>query len=667
VTAFTHEGEGAPEKGSALKLVMERLLAKGAVPKEGSETEWHCPLTDNHTHGDQNASLTVRYGDINPNMVVMSCAQCGDAKVFLPFLDLAMKDLYDRPTKVDRGKVVKTDRYVYADETGEPLFRVVKKRYERGKPDVFQQRWDAEEQRFRGGEGVMRGCRKPLYRLDRLLEAVGEGWELHLTEGESDADALNAWFIKNKVDAFATCHPEGAGKWQPEHTQALAGAAQGVVWADRDRPGYACAHERLSAALAAGVRAEARQPVEGKDVRDHLAAGHAPHDGKRIKKKALAQLAGEAKERADGAADDELEAEVAKAERQIMVREEARRRVLARRAEEGFRPLRRLSLKEALDGDRPEEPPTVIFGLHRQGYNTTITARYKTGKTTLGANLLRSLADGDPFLDRFSVAPPAGRIGLLNYETTENDMLEWLESSGIQNTDRIAIENLRGHPFSLASERNRQELIDWCREMDVEVLLMDPHRMAFAGFGKEIDNDDVNRFTATLDEVKAEAGVSDLFLFVHTGRGEADEGAEHARGATALDDWADQRWVLAKSKEPDDETRYFYADGRLPYVREFKLDFDPATRRLSAEEGNRRGQASDKQLKEVLSILETAGADGANTSDLKRLCGISKRQETAFTALLGRATGAGHVFRMVGGRGKETRYWLPAHVPEGQS
>jgi hypothetical protein len=364
---------------------------------------------------------------------------------------------------------------------------------------------------------------------------------------------------------------------------------------------------------------------------------------------------------------DELEAEVAKEAHRITVREEARRRVLARRAEEGFRPLRRLSLKEALEGDRPEEPPTVIYGLHRQGYNTTITARYKTGKTTLGANLLRSLADGDPFLDRFSVSRPSGRIGLLNYETTENDMLEWLEKAGIQNTDRIAIENLRGHPFSLASDRTRQELIDWCLEMEVEALLLDPHRMAFAGFGKEIDNDDVNRFTATLDEVKSESGVSDLFLFVHTGRGEAEDGAEHARGATALDDWADQRWVLTKGRDADDDTRFLYADGRLPFVPEFALEFDPETRRLSAAEGNRRGQASDRQLREVLTVLEAAGKDGVNTSRLKEAVGISKRQDKAFSALLGKATGAGHVFRIVGGAGKETRYWLPENAPEGKS
>lgn len=657
MTAFRNGGAEAPEKGSALALVQAALRKAGA--EQRSESDWSCPLKDNHTHGDQRASLTVRYGDQATDKVLIHCAKCGGADVLLPVLGLEPSDLVDRPK-------AKVRRYVYCDESGTPLFRVVKRPGENGKARTSQQKADGHGG-WLSGPGVMQGVRRPLYRLDEVLEAVGTGQTIHLTEGESDADALNAWFIRNGTEAFATCHPGGAGKWRPEHTATLKGAAQVVVWADRDGTGYACAHQRLSAVLAVGLRAEARQPIDGKDVRDHLAAGNAPHDGKRIKKKALAGLAGEATERADEAADAQLEAEVAKAERQIIVREEARRRALARKAEEGFRPLRRLSLKEALDGDRPAEPPTVIFGLHRQGYNTTITARYKTGKTTLGANLLRSLADGDPFLDRFSVDAPAGRIGLLNYETTENDMLEWLEKSGIQNTDRIAIENLRGHPFSLASDRNRQELIDWCREMAVEVLLMDPHRMAFAGFGKEIDNDDVNRFTAVLDEVKEQAGVSDLFLFVHTGRGEADEGAEHARGATALDDWADQRWVLTKSKEPDDETRFFYADGRLPYVPEFKLNFDPVTRSLSAEDGNRRAQGSDRQLREVLNVLDAAGRTGANTGELIERCGISKRQGKAFSALLVRAAGEGHVFRKVGGNGKETRYWLPDNAPGDRS
>ncbi|RZU30625.1 DNA primase family protein [Blastococcus saxobsidens] len=306
---FSHDGKGAPEKGSALARVQARLRELGATPKEGSETDWHCPLKENHRNGDQNASLTARYGDETPNKVIVACAQCrtkANGPEFLKALGLTAADLVDGPSpKPGRGKVLrdKTKIHAYVDEQGEALFRVVKRYYENAeRPDVVQQRpngrggWakTAKERPEKDGKALMHGVRRPLYRLPEVVDAVKNGWELHLTEGESDADALNDWFTAHDAEARATCHPGGAGKWQPEHTDTLAGAAAVVVWADRDGPGYACAHQRLSAVLAADLTAEARLPVEGKDVRDHLAAGHAPHDGKPVKKKKLAKLAGDA-------------------------------------------------------------------------------------------------------------------------------------------------------------------------------------------------------------------------------------------------------------------------------------------------------------------------------------------------------------------------------------
>lgn len=283
MTRLRHRGPGAPEKGSALERVQAALRRVGA--EQRTESDWSCPLKDNHTNGDKNASLTARYGDEASEKVLLHCAKCGGVDVLLPVLGLSRDDLVDKPKATVR-------RYVYCDEAGTPLFRVVKLPGRNGKSRTFQERADGHGG-WLSGSGVMQGARRPLYRLDELLEAVAAGRELHLTEGESDADALNAWFIKNKVDAWATCHPGGAGKWRPEHTATLRGAARVVVWADADGPGYACAHQRLSAVLAADLRASARLPVAGKDVRDHLAAGHAPHEGKRVKKKALAQLAGD--------------------------------------------------------------------------------------------------------------------------------------------------------------------------------------------------------------------------------------------------------------------------------------------------------------------------------------------------------------------------------------
>jgi hypothetical protein len=319
--------------------------------------------------------------------------------------------------------------------------------------------------------------------------------------------------------------------------------------------------------------------------------------------------------------------------------------------------LPRQTLDVVLSAPRPVEAPERISELHRVGYNSTITAQYKTGKTTLGGNLLRSLADGDHFLRRFPVLKPTGRIGLLNYELSESDMLDWLDDQGIANTDRIAVLNLRGVPFSLASERNQGELVAWCRDMEVEVLNLDPHRRAFAGFGEENNNDDVNRFTGALDEIKKAAGVSDLFLYVHTGRGQQEQGNERARGATALDDWADQRWLLTKDAQTQD--RYLYVDGRMQFVPEFKLVYDRDTRHLAYEDGNRKTASTDRYATQIVNVLEVVGAAGALVGELEDRLGVTKKG--ALSSALRQLITDGLVVQRASGNGK--RNWLAEHAP----
>ena len=57
-----------------------------------------------------------------------------------------------------------------------------------------------------------------------------------------------------------------------------------------------------------------------------------------------------------------------------------------------------------------------IAGLWPSGGNVVLAAQYKTGKTTLVHNLIRSLSDGTPFLGKYHVDPPAGTIFVLDTE-----------------------------------------------------------------------------------------------------------------------------------------------------------------------------------------------------------------------------------------------------------
>jgi hypothetical protein len=303
----------------------------------------------------------------------------------------------------------------------------------------------------------------------------------------------------------------------------------------------------------------------------------------------------------------------------LRVNNEARAELEAELAATSFEPLLRETLSEALARPR-QEVPHRIDDMHRVGYNSTVSGRFKIGKSTVFGNMLRAFADDVPFLDKFGVLPPEGRTGILNWEMAENDWLDWLTYIDIEHSEEIAPLHLRGRRFSLAAERYQEELVAWCTDMDVEVLIIDPHRRSFNGFGKENDNDDVNHYTDVLDLIKAEANVTDLFLGVHMGRAESDQGAEHARGATALDDWADMRWVMTRLNGD----RFLYAEGRMPYVPEFKLAFDPETLRMSAATGNRRTQEQERIYQQAVMVVQQAGSEGLSTTDVNKAMGRTR-------------------------------------------
>ena len=106
-----------------------------------------------------------------------------------------------------------------------------------------------------------------LFRLPRVIAAIKAGEPIYVAEGEKDVIALE------RAGVTATCNSGGAGKWRPEHTEALRGA-EVVVVADQDDPGRKHA-DQVAAALN-GVARSVRvvEPIEGKDASDHLAAGY---------------------------------------------------------------------------------------------------------------------------------------------------------------------------------------------------------------------------------------------------------------------------------------------------------------------------------------------------------------------------------------------------------
>ena len=230
----------------------------------------------------------------------------------------------------------------------------------------------------------------------------------------------------------------------------------------------------------------------------------------------------------------------------------------------------------------PDDPITYrVNEIMPTGSNVLLTAQYKTGKTTLNLNLLKALADGEPFLGRYDINPlPDGKKAVWwNYEVDERQARRWLRDLNIQNLDRIAILNLRGYRLTLTTDRGEDWAVQWLADHDAAYWQIDPAARAMVGSADENSNSEVGHWLDTLDIIKERAGVDELTLATHTGRIEQQVGSERARGATRLDDWADVRWLLTKD---EDDRRYLRFTGRDVDIDEEEITYDPDTRQLRA-------------------------------------------------------------------------------------
>lgn len=226
-------------------------LGDYGLKKSGSSWMARCPA-----HPDTTASLSVSEGTSQP--VVLHCHAGCDPDLILDALGLTWADVSTEreQAKSDRPEISTT--YDYVDEAGDLLYQVV-----RMVPKSFRQRRPDGKG---GWVWKLEDVRRPPYRLPEVLAAVAAGDPIFVVEGEKDVEAIR------REGFVATCNSGGAGKWTEEHTTCLQGATV-VVVADRDGTGrrHAQAVARALDSVAAEVRCA--EPVEGKDVADHLAAG----------------------------------------------------------------------------------------------------------------------------------------------------------------------------------------------------------------------------------------------------------------------------------------------------------------------------------------------------------------------------------------------------------
>ena len=234
------------------------------VRDNGSNWSARCPCRND----DSNPSLSIGQG--NDGRVLVTCHRGSGCNVdeICEAMGVQKASLFpprtDIPDKPKKEKLTLVATYNYRDADGTLLFQKQRLVNERGQKTFRQRRpnKDTGEWIFNLGDTP-----KVLYRLPELLLAKQKGEIIWLVEGEKDADNLVA------LGLCATTPPNGAGKWQDIHTEALAGANVFII-SDRDDVGREHVELVGSALEAAGCTVAKFIPPQGsKDISEMLEHG----------------------------------------------------------------------------------------------------------------------------------------------------------------------------------------------------------------------------------------------------------------------------------------------------------------------------------------------------------------------------------------------------------
>jgi hypothetical protein len=183
----------------------------------------------------------------------------------------------------------------------------------------------------------------------------------------------------------------------------------------------------------------------------------------------------------------------------------------------------------------------------------------------------------------------------VNCELTEQLLQNWLSRSTLIPDDQVAIWNNRGFPNPFRDEESRKKFAEEVRELDIEVLILDPFSGIFTGDDTN-NNDQVKAFMKMLDAFKLAANVSVIIVPVHAGRD-----TSRSRGASSLDDHPD---AILYIDQDSDGTRIFRAIGRDVEVAPGELVFEPSTLRLTYTGADRSASRVARLSEPMLKLIK---------------------------------------------------------------
>ena len=211
------------------KISEDGLLTHFKNVRKAGDRQWMacCPV-----HDDRNPSLSIT--DAGEKWLLRCHAGCGYDAI-LEAVGLEQKVMTNQLEKIwsQKGRIVKV--YPYQDAAGKTIVEVV--RYE---PKNFSRRVPNPAMPGKHIYSTKDVTWFPIYRLPAVTDAIRAGSEIHLAEGEKDADTLvSSGLTGTSLIGGAIGDSKNKsenGKWKQEYADQLKGADL-VIWPDNDSAG----------------------------------------------------------------------------------------------------------------------------------------------------------------------------------------------------------------------------------------------------------------------------------------------------------------------------------------------------------------------------------------------------------------------------------------------
>lgn len=494
---------------------INRFLAALKTYKGAGSGRWKasCPA-----HDDRVESLSVTTG--TDGRVLLKCHAGCDIEAICGAVGLRKGDLFPpRQSSVQSGPDPKqrprlAKSWAYVDENGTKLFEACRLEWplaagETKPKKKFSQRHMVNNEWVWKIEGV----RRVLYRLPDVIEAVAMGRLVCIVEGEKCADAL--------VEAgyCATTNPMGAGKWDDSYAEHLKGAAV-AIFPDNDETGKRHAEEVAKSLHAAGCLVKVVKlpglPPKG-DVVDWFDAGGDMAD---------------------------LQPLIDRAEFY------GPRRVMWR--------LSDLWKNSAV----MQPPPIVVPRLAWAGRSTLLSAREKSGKSTLIGYATAQVSQGRQFLGEYCVR---GTVLVVGLEEFLGDVARRLKEFDADGDQVVLVNGFLGEP-----EARPQEIQGYVEEIMPALVVVDS-LVAYAN-GRGIDENDAAMSTIVQPLTDMAHATGTALVIVH----HANKATGRSRGSTAIDGSVDVvvNFFASEKEDADPTVRSIRSAGRVPLIRQYDVSFD---------------------------------------------------------------------------------------------